>query len=144
MSKNKIKSERVNSEENNYDVEQSWIAPGFSIGFGYLESVVQPLYSNGNIYAYKTYPMGLIEPDGTRRDFYCKQTSGAACLAYETSDGSFIKISGQVINSNPANATFTQLIRTERKPILPEHSARNLTAKITRSFYRTTTATASE
>ena len=89
-----------------YDVEQSWIAPGFTTGFGYLESAVQPLYYNGSIYSYKTYPTGLIEADGTRRQLYCKQFSGSACLAYETSDGSFIRISGEVVGSNPANATF--------------------------------------
>jgi hypothetical protein len=77
-------------EHYTYDVEQSWIAPGFSSGFGYLESAVQPLYYNGNIYGYKTYPTGLIEADGTRRQIYCSQPSGPACLAYETSDGLII------------------------------------------------------
>jgi RHS repeat-associated protein len=89
-----------------YDVEQSWIAPGFSTGFGYLESSVQPLYYNGSIYSYKTIPTGLIEPDGTRRQLYCREVSGSACLGFETSDGSFIRISGEVVGSNPASATF--------------------------------------
>jgi RHS repeat-associated protein len=90
-----------------YDVEQSWVAPGFSTGFGYLESTRQPLYNNGNLYSYKTYPTGLIEADGTRRQLYCSQLSGSACLAYQTSDGSFIRFSGDVVASNPANATFS-------------------------------------
>lgn len=90
-----------------YDVEQSWIAPGFTTGFGYLESTTQPIYYNGNIYSYKTYPTGLIEADGTRRQLYCSQFSGSACLAYKTSDGSFIRISGEVLGANPANATFS-------------------------------------
>ncbi len=98
-----------------YDVEQSWIAPGFTTGFGYVESAVQPLYYNGSIYAYKTYPTGLIEADGTRRQLYCSQPSGSACLGYETSDGSFIRISGQVINSNPANANFNAVYPTGSK-----------------------------
>lgn len=89
-----------------YDVDQSWIAPGFSAGFGYLETAVIPLTSGGSIYAYKTIPVGLAGADGTRRQLVCTY-SGSVCTGYKTDDGSFIKVSAAVVSSGPANATFT-------------------------------------
>ena len=88
-----------------YDVDQSWIAPGFSTGFGYLETRATALYYNGSIIGYRTSPVGLTGADGTRRQLFCKQFSGSICSAYETTDGSFIRISGDV-NAAQANATF--------------------------------------
>lgn len=80
-----------------YDVEQSWIAPGFSSGFGYLESVA---VSTGSYGLYKVLPVGITDTDGTRHEFVCKTWSGPACTAYETTDGAFIKTSGQVLIGN--------------------------------------------
>lgn len=90
-----------------YDVDQSWIAPGFTAGFGHLETSVTPLYSGSTIYAYKTFPLGLRDANGTRRRLVCTNYSGSACLGFRTDDGSFIKVSGQVVSAGPSGANFT-------------------------------------
>jgi hypothetical protein len=87
-----------------YDVEQSWIAPGFSSGFGYLESFA---VSSGSLYT--IVPHGLTESDGTRRQFTCTTYSGSACVEYRTNDGTFIRITGTKVIGNLtsyANVTF--------------------------------------
>ncbi len=102
------KSLNANSQNHfTYNVEQSWIAPGFSSGFGYLDSVAFPTGSYG---FYKIKPAGLIDADGTRHQFVCKTWSGSACLAFESADGTFIKTGGEVLVSSLnsyANTTFT-------------------------------------
>lgn len=90
-----------------YDVEQSWIAPGFSSGLGYLTSkmvtnvVTFPGAGTGQLFEVR--PEGLTDPDGTRHPIDCMSdawvtvpgTNGGLnfyCTAFETTDGSSIKI----------------------------------------------------
>lgn len=90
-----------------YDVEQSWIAPGFSSGLGHLNSyflnrsVVMMNGSNTYIANYgEVVPDGITDADGTRHQIECKtwapivggHVSARYCTAYETTDGSFIKV----------------------------------------------------
>lgn len=91
-----------------YDVEDSWIAPGFSSGLGYLQSklVTRSVlmqdgggYSNENLT--EIIPEGIIEPDGTRRQILCTtwsqipggHVSARYCTSFQTSDGSRVKVS---------------------------------------------------
>ncbi len=89
-----------------YDVEESWIAPGFSAGFGYLESQVQPVYSGATFLFNKTAPIGQTESDGTRREMTCSSWSGSICNEYRSSDGSQVRFSGDW-TGNDANFTAT-------------------------------------
>lgn len=90
-----------------YDVEQSWIAPGFSSGFGYLDSESQTgtvtMMNGSNTYnttKNEIVPLGIVDSDGTRHQIQCKtfsqipggHSSALYCSAYETADGSFIRI----------------------------------------------------
>ncbi len=90
-----------------YDVEQSWIAPGFSSGFGELNShflnrsVVMMNGSNTYNANYgEVVPDGITDADGTRHQIECKtwtqiiggHVSSQYCTAYETTDSSFIKV----------------------------------------------------
>ena len=70
-----------------YDVEESWVTPGFNVGFGYVES-----YRTGSSSPYTVVPYGLTEADGTRHELQCKSYTGSLCDYYQTSDGSFIKV----------------------------------------------------
>ncbi|MBS1792701.1 MAG: RHS repeat protein [Acidobacteria bacterium] len=78
-----------------YDVEQSWIAPGFSTGFGYLESNATP---NGGVY--KIIPQGITDADGTRHQLHCKTFAGTTCAAFETDDGTFIRTGAEAAIPN--------------------------------------------
>ena len=84
-----------------YDVEQSWIAPGFSSGFGYLESTA----ISGSYGLYTILPRGIVDSDGTRHQLNCSQYSGSACVESKTTDGTFIRASGQVLVSGLAGYT---------------------------------------
>lgn len=86
-----------------YDVEQSWIAPGFSSGFGYLSSRMntQTYYTNGHPHnIYEVQAEGLTDADGTRHPINCKAadwvpgTNHAAtyCTEFGTTDGTAIRI----------------------------------------------------
>lgn len=67
-----------------FDVDRNWLAPGFSLGYGYLDRL--------DYYVY-----GLTAPDGTRYRLKHKQQSP---LIYESEDGSFIRLEGTVANSS--------------------------------------------
>lgn len=100
-----------------YDVEQSWLAPGFSAGFGYIESSIgiRQIYLGGTniVNKYEVVPRGVIDADGTRHQLQCKssyQVSGSndpRCTSYETSDGSFIQVNanGWFDNTNHYDTT---------------------------------------
>jgi RHS repeat-associated protein len=90
-----------------YDVEQSWIAPGFSSGFGQIDShfisrsvVMMNGTNTYNANYGEVVPDGLTDADGTRHQIECKTWSQIAgghlssqyCTAYETTDDSFIKV----------------------------------------------------
>ncbi|MEP6900602.1 MAG: RHS repeat-associated core domain-containing protein [Actinomycetota bacterium] len=90
-----------------YDVEQSWIAPGFSSGFGYLESFA---FSTGSGGIYKIQPQGITDEDGTRHQFTCKTFIGSTCAVFESTDGTYIRTGGEAVVSNLnsyANTNFT-------------------------------------
>lgn len=70
-----------------YDVEQSWIAPGFSTGLGYLDA-----YQSNN----QTMLRGVIDAEGNRRQVTCSWWPGGICFEYKTTDGSQTKIRGVV------------------------------------------------
>lgn len=98
-----------------YDVEQSWIAPGFSSGFGYLETsaivqFIHPHQSSNFTYHTEIVPNGTTDADGTRHQFACAEwiqlqgTYTSKCTMYRSHDGTFIKIPAQSWVSNPGNA----------------------------------------
>jgi RHS repeat-associated protein len=102
-----------------YDVEQSWIAPGFSSGFGYLETVAQ---SRNIIYAAphnswhtEIMPLGLTDADGTRHQLQCKSystisgTNQPRCNSYATTDGTFVEFAARpwIINPNNSPTPYT-------------------------------------
>jgi len=106
-----------------YDVEASWIAPGFSSGFGYLDSYFQArnvVMMNGSNTVNRIYnevvPSGFTDSDGTRHQIQCRtwaqitggHSSAQYCTQYETSDGSFVKIiyHGTRIVSTSANSSI--------------------------------------
>jgi len=109
-----------------YDVEQSWIAPGFSSGLGYLESqaVVRykhPLQSSNFQYHTEITPMGVTDPDGTRHQMGCVEynivfpgTYTTSCKTYRTSDGTFIKTPAKTWK--PHNPTNSQTPNTSDYP----------------------------
>lgn len=95
----------VNSSGQNhftYDVEASWIAPGFTAGFGYMNSATRSrtiYYTNGNTATItEVLPLDITEANGTRRQLDCKTseqilgTYSTRCTSWGTSDGSFIKV----------------------------------------------------
>lgn len=117
-----------------YDVDKSWIAPGFSSGFGSITSKMQSngyYPSNGPAGSInEVIPEGIIEPDGTRHEIACTATAladipgwgpGSAgyhwyCTAFRTTDGSEIKVvrngapyglNGYTLNHS--NISFTAL-----------------------------------
>lgn len=99
-----------------YDVEQSWIAPGFSSGFGYLESSAQlrnilyeddPLENNWHT---EITPIGITDPDGTRHQMQCKTTTTIPgtfnqqrCTVYTSSDGTRMDLIAKNYIANPGN-----------------------------------------
>ena len=99
-----------------YDVEQSWIAPGFSSGFGYLETqaMVRSTHptTNTGVFTYYTeiVPIGVTDADGTRHQTACASSSQipgtyeTRCDIYQTTDGSNIRIPAQLWVSNPNNS----------------------------------------
>lgn len=101
-----------------YDVEQSWIAPGFSTGFGYLETQARignmTNNSTNNWYTF-IEPVGLTDPDGTRHELTCKTnvihqpTGRPYCGVYTTTDGSFIEFTAPLPIKNPNNSTNLNL-----------------------------------
>lgn len=89
-----------------YDVEQSWIAPGFSSGFGYLETQavtrdIHPEQSSNFTYHTEITPLGITDPDGTRHQMRCSSWSAipgsysSRCTAYSSADGTFHQHSGR-------------------------------------------------
>ncbi len=99
-----------------YDVEQSWIAPGFSSGLGYLETAAQLSNIADNIpnnhWHTEIVPLGLADPDGTRRQLQCKTfipipgtNNQQKCSVYETTDGSYIEFAAKPLLVNPNNST---------------------------------------
>lgn len=101
-----------------YDVEQSWIAPGFSTGFGYLETRARiGNMTNNSTNDWYTFiePVGLTDPDGTRHELECKtnvihQSTGRPyCGVYATTDGSFIEFTAPIPIKNINNSTNLNL-----------------------------------
>ncbi|MBK9156404.1 MAG: RHS repeat protein [Chloracidobacterium sp.] len=98
-----------------YDVDQSWIAPGFGGGFGYLETTAtvqykHPLESSDFQYFTEFVPRGVTDPDGTRRQMTCVEnnpvfpgTYTSSCKTYRSSDGTHVSISARPWVSNPGN-----------------------------------------
>lgn len=90
-----------------YDVEQSWIAPGFSTGFGYLSSnlvtrnVVMMNGSNTQVKVLtEIIPEGIVDADGTRHQIAIKSSaqipnghsSASYPTAFGTTDGSLADV----------------------------------------------------
>lgn len=101
-----------------YDVEQSWIAPGFSTGFGYLETrarITNMTSGPPNNWYTVIEPVGLTDPDGTRHELTCKTevihqpTGRPYCGVFTTTDGSFIEFTGPIPIKNPNNSTNLNL-----------------------------------
>ncbi|MCW5955995.1 MAG: RHS repeat protein [Pyrinomonadaceae bacterium] len=99
-----------------YDVDQSWVAPGFTTGFGYIESsaeirnvIVDPPNNNWQT---EITPLGLTDPDGTRHQFACTATTPipgtfqSRCTRYSTSDGTRIEVAGKAYTDNPNNSPY--------------------------------------
>ncbi|HMS08550.1 MAG TPA: hypothetical protein PKE66_03625, partial [Pyrinomonadaceae bacterium] len=96
-----------------YDVDESWIAPGFSSGFGYIESAAQirnvVVDAPNNNWMTEITPFGITDPNGTRHQFTCKATTPIPgtnqnrCSLYGTSDGTRIEVAGKLYVSNPGN-----------------------------------------
>lgn len=99
-----------------YDVDQSWVAPGFTTGFGYIESsaeirnvIVDPPNNNWQT---EITPLGLTDPDGTRHQFECTATTPipgtfqSRCTRYSTSDGTRIEVAGKAYTDNPNNSPY--------------------------------------
>lgn len=80
-----------------YNVDGNWLAPGFQMGFGYLDA-----YRDGTQLP-STFV--LTEADGTRRQFnYISGTSGSGSnFVFETSDGSFTRLEFSYCNSSPCS-----------------------------------------
>lgn len=64
-----------------YDVENSWLAPGFNLSLGYLELE----YPSGQ----SPIPRILTDPNGTRHQLFSVGSGN-----YETADGTFIRVQG--------------------------------------------------
>lgn len=104
-----------------YDVEQSWIAPGFSSGLGYLETsaVNVNVITNppNNDWHTEIRPGGLTDPDGTRHQLECVAWTAISgtpgpqmrCTKYGTSDGTNIKIDAKAYIDNPGNSPSPNL-----------------------------------
>ncbi|HMS39945.1 MAG TPA: hypothetical protein PKE69_06960, partial [Pyrinomonadaceae bacterium] len=106
------KSINANQDDHyTYDVEDSWIAPGFSTGFGYLESQAQLknviIDPPNNNYHTEIVPLGLTNSDGGRNQLECKSnvpipgTNQLRCGSYGTSDGTFIEFPSKPYIQNP-------------------------------------------
>lgn len=100
-----------------YDVEQSWIAPGFSSGFGYLETSPSARSSHpdgsSNVTNYtEIVPVGITDSDGTRHRLQVDSSScylaygidGYVCTTYVSIDGTNIKVFGRGWTANPNNS----------------------------------------
>ncbi len=108
------KSVNASSQDHfTYDVEKSWIAPGFASGFGYLESTAVLKNAStdppNNSWHTEIMPQGITDPDGTRRFLECKETATIGgierCTVYGTSDGSYIRFNARSWIANPNNST---------------------------------------
>jgi RHS repeat-associated protein len=103
-----------------YDVEESWIAPGFISGFGYLETQARLVSThpttNTGVFSYYTdvQPIGITDADGTRRQFTCGSwvqitgTYETRCIKYISGDGTFISTTSSGLNPNPNNSQTVQ------------------------------------
>ncbi len=93
-----------------YDVEQSWIAPGFTSGFGYLEVSVNS--------GYPAVPVGITDSDGTRHAVSCAIWQFGGCGYYQTTDGSMTRVYQQqygvfrVVYSGGAKAFYSSSATT--------------------------------
>jgi hypothetical protein len=98
-----------------YDVEDSWIAPGFSTGLGYLESTAKVFYihpeqSSNFQYQTEIVPNGITDADGGRHQMQCvawTQISGSytsRCNTYRSNDGTFIYVPAKGWTPNPNNS----------------------------------------
>jgi RHS repeat-associated protein len=76
------KSEFDETRTFDFDFNSSWLAPGFSIGYGSIEGY-STYFGNGVAYL-------LTDPDGTRHQLIYQQAVGN-CVTYESTDGSFIQ-----------------------------------------------------
>lgn len=88
-----------------YDVEDSWIAPGFSTGFGTLDTRAVSRYKHyeqSSDFEYYTVitPLGITSPDGSRHQFTCTNfsqfpgTYTSKCTNYSSTDGTYIDVPG--------------------------------------------------
>ena len=86
------KSEIDGTKIFDYNIDQNWLAPGFTMGFGSLEG-----YSTytGNGVGYL-----LTDPDGGRHQLIYKLSSGN-CATYESTDDSFLQTTVCGIYSAP-------------------------------------------
>lgn len=74
------KSTLGNTNVFDFNIDQNWLAPGFSVGFGSIEG-----YSTATGYGYL-----LTSSDGARHQLIQKHVSGN-CTIYESTDGTFIQ-----------------------------------------------------
>ncbi len=98
-----------------YDIEQSWIAPGFSSGFGYMETRAMVVHKHPNQssnfqYFTEIVPAGITDPNGTRHELSCVESNPAfpgtyttSCKTYRSGDGTFINVPARSWVANPGN-----------------------------------------
>ena len=99
-----------------YNVEQSWIAPGFTSGFGYLETNAQvrskavagnPPHLN---YYTEIVPQGITDSNGGRHQIQCiaapltYEYYPNKCTKYRSNDGTFINIPPSAFKLNNGNS----------------------------------------
>lgn len=91
-----------------FNVDNNWLAPGFTVGYGKLKSRFESKIVLTTSNQYKAFnevvPEGFTDSDGLRRPIECKafapipntQSQGGTntyCSEYGTADGSFVKVS---------------------------------------------------
>lgn len=85
-------------EDNNsftFNADGNWLAPGFQIGFGYLD-----MYTSGD------GSLTLTSPDGTRHKLaFVGSNSSTQQNIYESIDGTYIETQTPFNNYHPANMT---------------------------------------
>ncbi len=107
------KSQNANNQDHyTYDVEQSWLAPGFFSGFGHLQSeaTLKNAGTGGNNdWHTEIVPYGITDADGGRHLLDCKTyitVSGTQrCSVYATTDGTLLEFAGKGWIDNPNNST---------------------------------------
>ena len=72
----------------NFNVDRNWLAPGFNVGFGYIDRfIVAGTKPSNYVFSYS-----LVDADGTRHQISFKETDSYTNY-YESTDGTFIKAS---------------------------------------------------